>query len=152
MSYKLSPHFSLAEFLKSETAERRNIPNVASASNIAAMEKLCRHVLEPVRAHFGRPVRITSGFRSPALCVAVGSSATSQHAKGEAADFEITGIDNLTVARWIRDKLPFDQLILENYVQGQPNSGWIHVSYRESRLRKEVLTYTRRTYFKGLLT
>lgn len=151
MSYKLSPHFGLAEFLKSDTAARRQIANTPSAAHIGAMERLCRHVLEPLRQHFGRPIQISSGFRSPALCVAVGSSVASQHAKGEAADFEIAGIDNREVAVWIRDHLPFDQLILENYVQGQPNSGWLHVSYRDGRLRKEVLTYTRRNYFKGLL-
>lgn len=151
MSYKLSPHFSLSEFLKSDTATRQRIPNTPSAVHITAMERLCRRVLEPMRAHFGKPVRITSGFRSPALCVAVGSSVSSQHAKGEAADFEISGVDNREVAIWMRDNLPFDQLILENYVQGQPNSGWIHISYREGRLRKDVLTYTRRAYFKGLL-
>lgn len=151
MSHKLSPNFALSEFLKSDTAERRRIANVPNTGQIAAMTRLCLRVLEPVRANFGQPVRITSGFRSPALCVAVGSSKASQHAKGEAADFEVVGIDNATVARWIRDHLPFDQLILENYVQGQPNSGWIHVSYRDGRLRKDVLTYTRRTYFKGLL-
>lgn len=151
MTGKLSPHFSLAEFTKSDTAQRQNIANVPSTVQIAAMSLLCHRVLEPVRAHFGKPVRITSGFRSPKLCVAVGSSMNSQHAKGEAADFEISGVDNLTVARWMRDHLPFDQLILENHVQGQPNSGWIHVSYRNNRLRKDVLTYTRRSYFKGLL-
>lgn len=151
MSGKLSPHFTLPEFTRSDTATRRGIRNVPDTAHINAMRLLCAKVLEPVRAHFGKPVRITSGFRSPALCLAVGSSVSSQHARGEAADFEISGVDNLTVARWIRDHLPFDQLILENYVQGQPNSGWIHVSYREGRLRKEVLTYTRRSYFKGLL-
>lgn len=148
---KLSPNFSLAEFTRSDTATRRQIANVPNALQTAAMRTLCLKVLEPVRARFQCPVRITSGFRTPELCVAVGSSISSQHAKGEAADFELTGVDNRSVAIWIRDNLAFDQLILENYVQGQPNSGWIHVSYREGRLRKEVLTYTRRRYFKGLL-
>jgi hypothetical protein len=81
----------------------------------------------------------------------VGSSSSSQHAQGEAADFEISGVDNVTVARFIRDHIAFDQLILENYTRGQPNSGWIHVSYRDGRLRHDVLTYARRSYFKGLL-
>lgn len=148
---KLSPHFSLAEFTTSATANARGIDNRPNAVQVAAMRLLCAKVLEPVRDRFGLPIRITSGFRSPALCVAVGSSATSQHAKGEAADFEISGVDNLTVARYIRDHLPFDQLILENYVMGQPNSGWIHVSFKDNRLRKDVLTYARRKYFKGLL-
>lgn len=148
---KLSPNFSLAEFTASATATAQRIDNTPTGVQIAAMKLLCAKVLEPLRAHFGRPVRITSGFRTPALCLAVGSTTSSQHAKGEAADLEITGIDNVTVATFIRDRLPFDQLILENYVRGQPNSGWIHVSYRDGRLRKDVLTYSRRTYFKGLL-
>ena len=148
---QLSPNFSLAEFTASTTASVQRIANTPDAAQIAAMKLLCAKVLEPLRAHFQRPIRLTSGFRTPALCLAVGSSVGSQHAKGEAADLEITGIDNLSAARFIRDHLPFDQLILENYLRGQPNSGWIHVSYREGRLRKETLTYTRRAYFKGLL-
>lgn len=151
MTVKLSPHFSLAEFTRSETARRLGIRNVPDDHQVAAMKLFCQKVLEPVRAKFGRPVRITSGFRSPELCVAVGSSKTSQHARGEAADFEITGVDNLTVAKYICDYLVFDQLILENYIRGDPNSGWIHVSYRDGRLRKDVLTYSRRTYFLGLV-
>lgn len=148
---QLSPSFTLAEFTASSTASSLRIDNTPNAAQIAAMKLLCAKVLEPLRAHFGRPIRITSGFRSPRLCVAVGSSAGSQHVKGEAADLEISGIDNVTVATFVRDRLPFDQLILENYVRGQPNSGWIHVSYRDGRLRKETLTYSRRTFFKGLL-
>ena len=148
---QLSPNFSLAEFTASATAQAQGIANTPGARQIAAMQLLCAKVLEPLRAHFGKPVRITSGFRSIQLCLAVGSSLTSQHAQGEAADLEIPGIDNVTVATFIRDRLPFDQLILENYTRGQPNSGWIHVSYRDGRLRKDVLTYARRSYFKGLL-
>jgi len=148
---QLSPNFSLAEFTASATANAARIDNNPNAAQIAAMKLLCGKVLEPLRAHFGKPIRVTSGFRSPKLCLVVGSSVDSQHAKGEAADFEITGIDNVTVASFIRDRLAFDQLILENYTRGQPNSGWIHVSYRDGRLRKDVLTYSRRAYFKGLL-
>lgn len=148
---QLSPNFSLAELTASATASAQGIANTPGARQIAALQLLCAKVLEPVRAHFGKPVRITSGFRSIKLCLAVGSSSTSQHAQGEAADFEISGVDNVTVATFIRDRMAFDQLILENYTRGQPNSGWIHVSYREGRLRHDVLTYSRRAYFKGLL-
>jgi len=148
---QLSPNFSLAEFVASATASAQRIDNTPSAAQIAAMKALCAKVLEPLRAHFGKPIHLTSGFRSPKLCLAVGSTVTSQHAKGEAADFEIPGVDNVTVATFIRDRMAFDQLILENYTRGQPNSGWIHVSYRDGRLRKDVLTYSRRAYFKGLL-
>lgn len=148
---QLSPNFTLAEFTASETAVDEHINNTPNSQQIGAMKLLCLRVLEPLRAQFGRPVRVTSGFRTPELCLAVGSKVTSQHAKGEAVDLEIAGVDNVTVAKFIRDRMQFDQLILENYVRGQPNSGWIHVSYREGRLRKDVQTYARRAYFKGLL-
>jgi hypothetical protein len=148
---QLSPNFSLAEFTASATAVAQRIDNSPGAVQIAAMKLLCAKVLEPLRTHFGKPMHVTSGFRSPKLCLAIGSAVTSQHAFGEAADFEIPGIDNVTVATFIRDRMVFDQLILENYTRGQPNSGWIHVSYRDGRLRKDVLTYSRRAYFKGLL-
>ncbi|WP_239806969.1 D-Ala-D-Ala carboxypeptidase family metallohydrolase [Croceicoccus hydrothermalis] len=148
---KLSPHFSLTEFTNSATARRLGIANGPTLDHIEAMGHLCHAVLEPVREQFGRPVRITSGYRSPALSRAVGSSARSQHCKGQAADFEIPGVSNLTVATWIRDNLRFDQLILENYVRGDPNSGWTHCSYRPDRARHSVLTYSRRKYWKGLV-
>lgn len=148
----LSPNFTLAEFTSSATAAAHGIRNTPTSRDIAAMAALCENVLEPVRAAFGHnPMRITSGFRCAELSRAVGSSAKSQHGRGEAADFEIGGYSNYAVAKWICDNLRFDQLILENYVRGQPNSGWVHCSYRADRARREVLTYSRRSYFKGLL-
>jgi zinc D-Ala-D-Ala carboxypeptidase len=61
--------------------------------------------------------------------MAIGSSANSQHAKSEAADFEVMGTDNAELADWIKNNLDYDQLILEYYTPGEPNSGWIHCSY-----------------------
>jgi len=94
--------------------------------------------LQPVRDHFGR-VKITSGFRSVELCMAIGSSANSQHAKAEAADFECVGVDNAELADWIKDNLPYDQLIVEYYTPGEPNSGWIHCSYIPDQPRASYL-------------
>lgn len=138
----LSKHFTLAEFTRSQTATRHGISNRPTPAHLDAMKLLCERVLEPVREHFGRPVRITSGYRSAALNRKIGGSQTSQHSRGEAADFEIPGIDNRTVAKWIRDNLRFDQLILEGAKRGDPNAGWIHVSYRADRARMDVLTAT----------
>ena len=72
---------------------------------------------------------MTSGFRSSELCVAIGSSVNSQHAKAEAADFEVMGTDNAELFDWIKANLEPDQLILEFYTPGEPNSGWIHCSW-----------------------
>ena len=148
---RLSPHFTITEFTKSQTAERKGIDNTPSDNHIESMELLCNEVLEPIRYHFDKPIMINSGYRSVALCEAIGSKATSQHAKGEAADIEIPGVDNLDIAIFIMDNLDFDQLILECYT-GEPSSGWVHVSFKDVENRKDVLTYDRTNgYRKGLI-
>ena len=147
----LSANFTLQEMTKSQTAQRQGINNTPNKPHVDAMQALCQEVLEPVRDAFKRPITITSGFRSKALCQAIGSKTTSQHAKGQAADFEIRNIPNYDVACWIRDNLEFDQLILEFYDGVDPNSGWIHVSYRaDGKNRKQCLTYDGKRYATGL--
>ena len=152
---RLSKNFSLAEFTKSQTAERKGIDNTPEDRHIEAMEQLCHGVLEMIRYHFEKPIMINSGYRSVALCEAIGSKATSQHAKGQAADIEIPGVDNFELAKYIEDNCDFDQLILECYT-GDPSSGWVHVSYNNeypNENRKDVLTYDRiNGYRKGLIT
>lgn len=145
---KLSKNFSLDELTKSQTALRMGIDNEPTPGDLYNLSQLCDNILQPVREHFGKPVTISSGYRSVALCEAIGSSAKSQHAKGEAADFEIMGIDNKEVAVWIRDNLDFDQLILEFYKDGEPSSGWIHCSYSDNN-RGSVLKYDGKNYTKG---
>ena len=124
----LSRNFSLQELIKSDTAVRLDIDNNPNADQIEKLKLLCENILQPVRDHFGR-VKVTSGYRSVELCMAIGSSANSQHAKSEAADFECLGVDNAELADWIKNNLDYDQLILEYYTPGEPNSGWIHCSY-----------------------
>ena len=124
----LSRNFTLSELIKSDTAIRKGINNNPNAEQIEKLKALCENILQPVRDHFGR-VKVTSGFRSVDLCLAIGSSSNSQHAKAEAADFECVGVDNAELADWIKDNLPYDQLIVEYYTPGEPNSGWIHCSY-----------------------
>jgi zinc D-Ala-D-Ala carboxypeptidase len=151
MKYDLSPHFTLAELTKSSTAIRMGIHNEPEPNHFSALTILCKTILEPVREHFGVAFSPSSGFRSPQLCEAIGSSKKSQHTKGEAADFEVPGVDNHLVASWIRDNLDFDQLILEGYTDDDKNSGWIHCSTKSDWNRKEVLRYHRDTgYLKGL--
>ena len=125
---KLSRNFTLQELIKSDTAIRLGIDNNPNADQIEKLKELSENILQPVRDQFGR-VKVTSGFRSEELCLAIGSSVNSQHAKAEAADFEVIGVDNAELADWINMNLPYDQLILEYYTPGEPNSGWIHCSY-----------------------
>ena len=134
----LSRNFTLQELIKSDTAIRKGIDNNPNADQIEKLKALCENILQPVRDHYGR-VKVTSGFRSMQLCLAIGSSANSQHAQAEAADFECIGVDNAELADWIHDNLPYDQLIVEYYKPGEPNSGWIHCSYTDNNPRKQFL-------------
>ena len=138
---KLSKNFSLAELCKSQTATRMGLNNSPSEDHTENLRLLCERVLQPLRDHFNDIVTISSGFRDPILSQKIGSSSKSQHCKGEAADLEIFGVANNELADWIKENLMFDQLILEYYTPGEPNSGWVHVSYTKeiNSNRKEYL-------------
>ena len=136
---KLTENFSLSELTKSQTAERKGIDNTPSPEHQENLKLLCESVLQPVRDHFGKVVTISSGYRSPELCTAIGSKITSQHAKGQAADFEIFGVSNKTLADYIDSELHYDQLILEYWNESDPNSGWVHCSFSEGQNRKQYL-------------
>ena len=146
---QLSNNFTLDEMVKSQTAERKGIPNTPDDDQIESMRLLCNNILQPIRDEYG-PFIVSSGFRSGELCVAIGSNIHSQHAKGEAADFEVAGVDNYDLALWIQENLDFDQLILECYTGG--NSGWVHCSHTWEDNRGQTLTYDRANgYRDGLL-
>ena len=133
----LSQNFSLRELTTSQTAERKGISNEPTEEHIENLKLLCKNILQPVRDEWG-VVSVSSGYRSPALCEALGSKSTSQHARGQAADFECYSVDNNKLFNWIVDNLEFDQAILEFY-DGDANSGWLHVSYNEEGNRKQTL-------------
>ena len=137
---KLTQNFSLNELTKSQTAERKGIDNTPSTEHQENLKSLCEMILQPIRDHFGQVVSVSSGYRSPELCVAIGSSTQSQHAKGEASDFEIFGVSNKELADYIDQNLDYDQLILEYWKgEDEPNSGWVHCSYTNGNNRKQYL-------------
>jgi len=140
---KLSANFQLSELVKSQVADRKGIPNNPSPSHIDNLKSLCLNVLQPIRSHFDEPVIISSGYRSAELCIAIGSKPTSQHSEGKAADIEIVNVDNKELAMWIKNNLEFDQLILEFYKEGEPDSGWVHVSYNGENNRNQFLIANR---------
>jgi len=148
---QLSKHFTLEEMTRSMVASRKAIDNIPGAGEIKNLENVCYEVLEPVRAHFDKPITISSGYRSEALCEAIGSKKTSQHAKGQAVDFEINGVPNIQVAYWLTNNVDFDQCILEFYKPNDGSAGWIHCSYNEQGSnRKQVLTFDGKKYENGL--
>ena len=133
---KLSEHLELSEVIRSESAKRNGISNMPTAEHIENFKILAAKVFEPIREHFGVPIRISSGYRSAELNKCVSGSATSQHSSGEAIDIDqdATTITNKQVFEYIKDNLAFDQLINEF------NYAWVHVSYKANgKQRGEVL-------------
>ena len=135
----LSKSFTLNELTKSQEATRLGIDNTPGEEQIQNLKILCEKILQPVRDFYGMPLSVSSGYRSAALCEAIGSSAKSQHTKGQAADFEIFGVANKEVAEFIIKNLEYDQCILEFWNENEPNSGWVHCSYSANGNRKQYL-------------
>lgn len=136
---QLSQHFTLEEMTKSQTASRKGIDNTPSPEVIENLKQLCENVLEYIRVRFGKPITVNSGYRGPKLNKVIGGAKNSQHMTGQAADIEIAGVDNKVLFNWIKDNMEFDQLILEYYKEGIPDSGWVHVSWSSNGNRKQSL-------------
>lgn len=128
-------YFTIEEMTKSSTATAKHIDNTPNQTAIDNLTKLIEIVLDPLREWYGKPIRVNSGYRCKALNKAVGSKAkNSQHLYGEATDITAgSKAENEKLFNYIKDNLPFDQLINES------DFSWVHVSYREGRLRKQVL-------------
>lgn len=143
MKTHLEYNFPISEFERSQAASRYNVDNTMGPKELENARALAKNVLQPIRDHYNKSVNITSGYRGPKVNRAVGGSLNSQHMKGEAADFSVSGERHIDVCRWIKDNLEFDQLILEFVDPKRPGSGWVHVSYVSDgsrKNRKEVLT------------
>lgn len=140
----LSEHFTLEELVHSQTAARRNIDNRPPDSVVENMREFLCPGLEQVRSLLGKPILISSGFRSPVLNAAIGGSVKSQHMHGLAADFTCPGFGSpLVIAHAIKNSgIEFDQLIYEF-------DSWVHISFSKQP-RLQVLTIDSRGPRPGL--
>ncbi len=133
---KLSKNFTRAEIEHSNTAKRLGISNEMSEKHLENMQRLIDNLIQPLRNELG-PVRISSGYRSPALNRAIGGSSRSQHSKAEALDIQFWKdgkMNNKVLYDWIIDSgLEFDQMINEF------DFSWIHISLKSKENRKEIL-------------
>ena len=129
-----APNFQYREFVRSDTAIRKGIVNMPNEVEWENIERLAVNVLQPVRDQFGS-IRITSGFRSKELNVAIGGSETSNHCRGEASDIEPiqTNISLLDIVIFIHDNLYYRNMIAEFLPDG-----WIHVDYRKGQNIKRL--------------
>ena len=146
---EISANLTLKEVSKSLTATRKGIDNEPQGEHLTNLIKLANNVFQPIREHFGKPIFVSSGYRSKDLNKAIGGAhkiikgeyeATSQHCKGEALDLDNDGRgypSNADIFWYIYDHLEFDQLIFE--FGSMENPSWVHVSYKSEGNRKQVL-------------
>jgi zinc D-Ala-D-Ala carboxypeptidase len=137
---QLSENLSLAEVMRSETAKRKGVSNMPTPEHIENFKKLAENIFQPIRKHFGKPIHISSGYRSATLNKAIGGASSSQHCTGEAIDIDMDGtaITNAEIFNYIKNNLSFDQLIWEFGTDKNPD--WVHVSYESTgKQRKQIL-------------
>lgn len=126
-------YFTIAEMVRSDTADRLGIPNRLPKELVPNVQALVENVLDPLREWYGKPIYINSGYRCPALNKAVGGVGNSYHLKGMAADLDAGGAEeNGKLLAYIRDHLPFTELGWEG------GGAWVHVAYDAEHLDGEV--------------
>ena len=138
---KLSKNLTLGEVTKSQTAIKYGISNKPSGEHLSNLIQIANKVFQPLRDHFGKPIAVTSGYRSKALNDLIGGASSSQHSKGEALDLDADvfgGLENWEIFEYIKNNLEFDQLIWE--FGSEENPAWVHVSYKSENNRGEVLS------------
>jgi zinc D-Ala-D-Ala carboxypeptidase len=129
----LGRFFSWAELTTSTTARRLGIDNTPTPEAQAAMRALVADVLDPLRQKLGRPIRISSGYRAPAVNRAIDGAESSQHMRGEAVDIKVDGMAAQELAAFIlRAGLPVDQVIWYAPERG----GHVHLSYTRVRANR----------------
>ena len=128
-------NFTISELVKSDTAEKNGLNNTPDINSLDNLLELIFYVLQPLREKLGKPIIITSGFRSVKVNELVGGVDNSQHLYGQAADFVVNGMTPKQVVEFVKKSgIEFDQLI-DEYSQ------WTHISFNKGHNRKQVLKY-----------
>lgn len=136
---KISKYISLSEVSTSQTAVRLGIDNTPTPEVIDNLKLVGAKVFDPMREALGKPIRISSGYRSPALNKKIGGAKNSQHTTGQALDLQgMDGLKNSVIFNYIKKNLDYDQLIWEYGTDKEP--AWVHVSYSATHNRKQIIT------------
>ena len=134
---KVSEHISYFEATNSNTANRKGITNIPTPEILKAMVNIANACFEPLRAWYGKPIRISSFYRCTLLNEVLGGSKTSQHVKGEAIDLTVGDKEeNKKLFDWCKDNLVYDQLINEY------DYSWVHISLKMADNRNQILNVT----------
>ena len=128
-------NFTISELIYSDTAVKNNINNMPDINSLDYMLNLIVYCLQPIREKLGKAMTITSGYRCSEVNNLVGGVSTSQHTKGQAVDFTVSGYTPAQLVTLIKGYgIEYDQLINE-YDQ------WVHISYVKGNNRGQVLKY-----------
>lgn len=139
---RLSPHFTIDEFERSEVAKSLKLDNRVPDDKLEALFRLCNDVLEPLREHMNKPIKILSGYRCMFLNDVVSREPLSQHMRGQAADFVVIGEDVDSVFDFILENCLFDQVINEG--------SWIHISWKSIGNRRQALYKIKTGVYRGV--
>lgn len=147
----LSPHFTLEELTSSNKAKALKIDNIPPADIVENLKALSL-ALELVRSVIGKPLKISSAYRCPALNKVVGGSSTSAHVQGYAADFTVDGMTPRQICeKIVAAGLHQDQIILEDVSPSNPDGVWVHYGISKGTMRNQVLTMKAGKYLVGLV-
>ena len=147
---RLSKNFTYKELTYSNVAERKGLKNRPKTKEeekkvIENLKALAMEILQPLRDYLGKPVVISSGYRSTELNKAVGGVRGSQHLRGEAADIHVENTEHLLkIMHFIMDETDFDQLIWE---RNRAGTQWVHVSYRRYGVNKHQVLSSKELLF-----
>ena len=131
----MSLNFKISELIYSDRAVEKNINNMPDINALDCMLELIFHCLQPIRDLIKKPMVITSGYRCDEVNKLIGGVKNSQHTKGQAVDFKISGMKPAEIVNIIKESgIEFDQLINEY-------DSWVHVSYSKGKNRRQVLKY-----------
>ena len=141
LDQKLSSNFTLGEFIASDTAKKKKIDNTPTLADIYHMQELCTFLLQPIRDAWGKPIKVTSGFRCYKLNRAVGGSPTSVHMRGYAADIKPASGSYKEFEEFVikfleeHPEIKYDQCIMER----SGNTKWLHVGYKNGAGKQRMM-------------
>lgn len=141
---KLSENFTLGELIASDTAKKLKIDNTPTLLAMSHLEELCRELLQPIREAWGKPIKVTSGYRCHRLNRAVGGSPTSAHPMGWAADIKPTSGSYADFEKFVieflkKSDLKWDQVIRETANGGK--SKWLHIGLKNGAGRQRKMIF-----------
>jgi hypothetical protein len=143
LNKKLSKNFTLGEFIASDTAKKKGIDNTPTLADIYHMEELCVNLLQPIRDAWGKPIKVTSGFRCYLLNKLLGGSPTSVHPRGWAVDIKPMSGSYKEFEEFVinflmeHPEIKYDQVIRET----SGNSKWLHLGYKNNAGRQRKMLF-----------